>query len=138
MSAARDESDYNLGELKHEFYVSRGALVMHVFVLVLCVGLLGAAGGKNWAELVAPKDASAVMLYLGLAAAVGGTYWGGAAIVRYIRGRDVRLLLFADGFVCHRAGKVTSCRWDEVDVVHEEITRGSAGRAPVYYRRLSI
>jgi hypothetical protein len=142
MSVVDDQRHFeispSLGAVKHEFRVSRGALAMHVFVVVLGSGLLGAAVWKNWQHLIAPKDVSVLILHLALAAAAAGLCWGTAAVVRHIRRRDMRLLLYADGFVCHRAGQTTSCRWDDVDVVHEEIAGGGAGHAPVNYRKLTI
>jgi len=138
MSAPRDECRFNLGALKHDFRVTRGALVMHMIVVHLAAVLLGGAVWKNWDQLIAPKDASVLMLYLVLAAVVVGIGWGTAAIVRFIRGSDLRLLLYTDGFACHRAGQWTTCRWDEVDVVRQDISGAGVVHAPVNYRRLSI
>jgi hypothetical protein len=92
MSAPR-VGRFDLGALKHEFRVTRGALVMHMIVVHLAVALLGGAVLKNWDQLVAPKDASVIILYVVLAAVVVGIGWGMAAIVRFIRGSDLRLLL---------------------------------------------
>lgn len=128
------ETAYALGELRHDFRVSRGALVMHVVAVVLCVALLGAAVYKNLPVLAGAKDASVLVLVVVFVAGLAGTIYGAMSVARYLRRRNLRVLAFAEGFVCFREGQSSVCRWDELDTVHEHITAFGHG----HFRRLTI
>jgi uncharacterized protein DUF6585 len=129
------EAAYTLGELKHVFRVSRGALVMHVVAVLLCVLLIGGALYKN--SPLRADLGEVVMLVVLFGAVIGGTTYGAIMVARYIRGRHLRVLVFAEGFVCFRDGRTTVCRWDDLDIVHEHFSNQPGG-GDAFFRRLTI
>jgi hypothetical protein len=116
------ESAYQLGALLEDFRVSRVELAFNLICVPGLLGFIGAILYYRVPNLLAPKDVTElVWLVVGLAIILGGVGWSIWMIVQAYHNRHMRLLVFAEGFVCFRPDKVFSCRWDDVAWTREDI-----------------
>jgi len=110
------ESAYELGDLVEDFSVDRQELWFNL----LCIPpLLGLAAWMVYARvpnLLAPQSSVELLTLAGGSLFVlGGIAWGVATIGKGYRSREMRVLVFEEGFVSFRPDGVFACRWDEID-----------------------
>jgi hypothetical protein len=104
-------------------------------VVLLGLGLTGAFVWKRGPQMTAcGNPADAVALLLGTLLVAGFSVYGAFTLARFYRGRHLRVLVFADGFVCFRDGQASICRWRDVATVQERVTRIGHG----VFRRIVI
>jgi hypothetical protein len=123
MAVATDylpEAAYDLGDLCHDFRVSRSDAIVAAVILPI-----GAVGVAIYAFVQAlpllppgrwPLIACGAVLGLGTAAVLIGL---GMHLRRVLAGEHARVLLFEEGVVCFRSNQVTVCRFDEVREIRE-------------------
>jgi len=122
MSKLRDipESAYQLGGLRKDFRISTVELMMCVGMGLFLVGFLGWMGITAFPQALAPQNATDFVMLAGIITAlVGGSGWGAVEIRKLLKNRNMRVLLFEEGFVSIRQEQVFVCRWDEVASVFE-------------------
>jgi hypothetical protein len=110
------ETAYDLGELLEDFPVAREELWFNMLCTVPLVGLGGwmayvfapnLRAAQGLGDLLAPGGA--------MVSLIAGLVWFCWVMVKAYRNRDMRVLVFAEGFVSFRADGVFACRWDEID-----------------------
>jgi len=122
MSKLRDvpESAYQLGGLRKDFRISTVELTMCVGMGLFLVGFLGWMGITAFPQVLAPQNATDFVMLAGIfVALVGGGSWGAWELRKLLKNRNMRVLLFEEGFVSIRQEQVFVCRWDEVASVFE-------------------
>jgi hypothetical protein len=116
------ESAYQLGNLREDFRISRGALVMCLVVVLLFLGFFGRIGWSLAPTLLVIRNAGDLVFTVGCLAMflfAGG--WMVVAFRKIILNRHMRVLLFDDGLVAIRHDQVFVARWDEIEWTRDEV-----------------